>query len=642
MKLVLKYFGKIIKESPLEEGREYFMGRHEDCDFVLQEEIGLSRNHIKIYQSAETGRWIVESISEWGGLYLEGEEIESVELEESCSLTLKNYMLDFIKEEDQKEDKEKEDGGQERRKENFDLNENLSLKDHTEVHHNEGTKVFSDSDLIYSLYIYIAGEFSDHVNLSEKPIWIIGRSEECDISIDYSILTRKHLQVSKINGKFYVIDMGSSNKTFLNDQELEPKKEVLLRANDEISVADLKIVFEVRNKNYEQMMSHLPALISEDSNELETLPEVALPKVVLEDAPQEEEAISKVKLPNKTRMILLISLIVLGFGLYFQYESTQKKKQKLMEQQTNKEHKDKLEAFYNEALNNLEQGRYQLCIDQLEELHQFSSVGYFKDSQQILMQCQNALESQKHKEEYLAQEKAKKETEAKIKKIADQCKKQFSEKKIQTEEDLDQCAAELLGGLDPANAEISAIRMEITEGAYLKFLAEQKRQAYRQSIQSKKALYNKAKKLRDQNKPLKAVKSYNVFLKSAKGIAPLQELYQQAESERDEVQEKYNDQLNSLHKSCETLIQSKKMKEAYYDCKQILKFKNDDKKARQYVQLAQSSIQKELKPIYEQSMLDESFSRIEEAVQLWNEILEKDIKEGYYYRKALSQIKKYQ
>ena len=634
MKLILKYFGKIIKESQLEEGREYLMGRHEDCDFVLQKEIGLSRNHIKIYQSAETGRWIVESISEWGGLYLEGEEIESVELEESSSLTLKNYVLDFIKEEDQKEEKEEE-------KESIAPDENPSLKDNTKVHHNEGTKVFSDSDLIYSLYIYIAGEFSDHVNLSEKPSWTIGRSEECDISIDYSILTRKHLQISKIHGKFYVKDMGSSNKTFLNDQELEPRKEILLRANDEISVSDLKIVFEVRNKNYEQMMNHLPALTSEDSNELATLPEMALPKVVLEDVPQEEEAISKIKFPNKKRIILLISLILLGFGLYFQYESTQKKKQKLTEEQKNKEHKDKLEVFYGEALNNLEQGRYQLCIDQLEELHQFSSVGYFKDSQQILMQCQNAFESRKQKEEYLAQEKERKETEAKIKKIADQCKKQFAEKKIQTEKDLDQCAAELLGGLDPANAEISAIRMEIAEKLNLKFLEEQKRQAYRQSIQLKKALYNKAKKLHDQNKPLKAVEAYNVFLKSARGISSLQELYKQAESEREDIQTKYNEKLNDLHSSCETLIQNKKMKEAYYDCKQILKFKNDDKKAKQYVQLAQSSIQKELKPIYEQSILNESFSKIEEAVKLWNEILEKDIKEGYYYQKALSQIKKY-
>ena len=54
MKFILRHFGKIIKESQLEEGKEYLIGRHKDCDFVLHEDTGLSRNHIKIYQSSET------------------------------------------------------------------------------------------------------------------------------------------------------------------------------------------------------------------------------------------------------------------------------------------------------------------------------------------------------------------------------------------------------------------------------------------------------------------------------------------------------------------------------------------------------------------------------------------------------------
>ena len=56
---------------------------------------------------------------------------------------------------------------------------------------------------------------------------------------------------------------------------------------------------------------------------------------------------------------------------------------------------------------------------------------------------------------------------------------------------------------------------------------------------------------------------------------------------------------------------------------------------------AKLNLQKGFKSIYEQSMLDESFSRIEKAKKLWTEILEQDIKEGYYYKKAFVQIKKY-
>lgn len=635
MKLVLKYFGKVIKESPLEEGREYFIGRQQDCDFVLQEAPGLSRKHIKIYQSSETGNWLVESISEWGGLYLDGEEIESVELEESCSLTLKNHTLDFIKEKVAQEEESEE------QKENLILNTQLGIPA-GEENLNEGTKVFSDSDLVHSLYVYISGEFSNHISLGEKESWIIGRAEECDISINYSILTRKHLQITKTKEKFYVKDLGSANKTFLNGKELQPNKDNLLRANDEISVADLKIVYEVRNKNYEQMMSNLPAINENSDNELENLPEMAVPKVVLENTPEESKVLpKKINFLNKRRAILLILLGLLGFGLYFEYESKQKEKKDLAELQKNKEKKDKFEAFYREALANWEEQRYQLCIDQLEELHQISSAGFFKDSQQMLIHCQNALESQKQKEEYLAQEKIKKETEAKIEKIVEECKKQFAENKIKTEEELNQCAAELIGGLDPGNADISTMRMDIMEKANIKLLEEQKKASYRKSIQRKRALYNKAKKIRDQNKPLKAVSAYDVFLKAARGVSSLKGLYQQAESERNEIQKKYDDELNGLYSSCESLIQSKKMKEAYYDCKRILSFKSDDKKAKQYIEQAKTALKKELKPLYEQSMQDESFSKIEEATKLWKEILEKDVEDGHYYRKAAFQIKKY-
>jgi len=641
MKFILKHFGKIMAEHLLEDGREYFIGRHEKCDFVLQGETGLSRKHVKIYQSEETGHWIVESVSEWGGLYLDGEEIESVELVQTCSLVLKNYVLDFVEEKTPEEKIQKEDNQE--KEESVFQSVNPFLGDKKEDTFNEGTKILSASSLIYSLYVYIEEEMSDHISLNEGQNWIIGRSEDCDISIDYNILTRKHLQISKADGKFYIKDLGSANKTFLNGCELTPHKETLLRPSDEISVSDLKMVFEVRQRDYEQLMSSLPALQSEDSGDLENLPEMVLSKVVLEDAPPEEEEKSskKPKFLNKKRIILFVLPIVVGIGLYFKSESDKKAKQALMEQQKSREQEDKLEVFYREALVNLEELRYQLCIDQLVELHQVSPSGYYKDSQQILISCQNGLERQRQKEEYLVREKLEKETEAKIKEIVNECKKQFAGGKIQTVEDLDQCAAELLGGLDPTNAEIFAIRMEIEEKANLKLLEEKRRATYGAKIQRKKALYSKAKKIRDQDKPLKAIEAYNVFLKSARKVSSLKELYNQAETERNEIQKQYSDRLNALYKSCESLIQQKKMKEAYYDCKKILLFKSDDKKAKKFIELVQLTIRKELKPLYEKSVEDESFSRIEEAKKLWKEILDRDVKDGYYYKKASAQIKKY-
>lgn len=640
MKFILKHFGKKIQESLLDEGREYFIGRHSDCDFILEEGASLSRRHIKIYQSEETGRWVVESISEWGGLYLEGEEIQSVEIERACQLTLKNYGLEFMPEQNQEAGRQtSENFSESLENENLSPSENLGL----EEDEHKGTKLFDSSHLVYSLHVSIAGEFSSHVNLNEGESWVIGRSPECDVSIDYNILTRRHLQILKQGQQFYVKDLGSANKTFLNSSELKPHKETPLKANDEISISDLQIIFEIRNTNYEQMMSNLPDIISEDSQGQENLPEMPASKVVIEDSSLEEQEKSPPpKFLNKNRIILwaLLGLGLLAGALYYNHELDKQKKQRLAEKQKAQGLKDKLKIFYQEAVNYLEQEKYQFCIEQLGELHQLSSTGYFRDSQQLLIQCQNGLTAQKRKEAQIAAEEQEKKTKEEIRKITEECQRKFDQKEIQSLEDLNQCARPL-ESLDPENPIISNIRTQIEEKETLKRIAREKKQAYRNFLKGKRALYNKAKKIRDQNKALKAVSAYNVFLKSAKGVSALKELWTQAESERDAIQKAYDDQLNGLYNSCEELIESKKMKEAYYDCKKVLKFKSEDKKAKNYIQQALSSLKKELKPVYEQSMWHESFSRIEEAIKLWKEILEKDVKDGYYYRKAHSQIKKY-
>ncbi|MCZ0933075.1 MAG: FHA domain-containing protein [Oligoflexia bacterium] len=635
MKLVLEHFGIVIKESFLEEGREYFIGRQKDCDFVLEEDSGVSRKHVKIYQSAESGNWRVESTSEWGGLYLNGEEIQSIELENSCSLKLKNYSLKFIQEEESRAEEAEE------KPQDFAPSSSLLKEESLSV--DDKTKIEGGSHLLYSLHIFIDGEFSDHVSLSLGDSWVLGRSEECDICIDYSFLTRRHVQFLKKESKFYVKDLGSANKTLLNEKELSPNQETLLNPNDEVSVADLKIRFEVRNTQHEALMKNLPASLPNTEPAFGKRPAMVFPKVVLEESHLEETSNSPVPFfkDKKKKRILFALLPILAFALYFKYEEKKQKEEALaLERNKLKIQQQKLEVFYKEALSNLELEKYQFCVEQLEELHRKSSTGYFRDSQQLLVQCESGRLYQKQKKAQEEAEKLRQETELEIKKLADQCQKEFDENKIKSREDLNLCAGELLS-LDPNNPVIASIMNVIQERETLRQLEEQKRAEYRKFIRGKKALYNKAKKLRDQKKALKAVSAYNVFLKSARGVASLKSLYEKAEQERDATQKGYDDELNALYESCESLIESGKMKTAYSDCRKILKFKNYDKKAVSYVDKAKRTLQSEIKPLYEQSLWHESFSRVDEALKIWRQILEKDIKDGYYYKKADFQIKKY-
>ena len=631
MKLILEHLGIVVKEGVLEEGREYFIGRQKDCDFVLEEDSGVSRKHLKIYQSEENGVWQLESLSEWGGLYLDGEEIQFMELKEECSLKLKNYSLKFIQEEAVSREEPAE-------LENESLNDSLLDE---ELSAGGETKIAENFQLLYSLHVFIDGEFSNHISLSSGESWVLGRAEECDICIDYSFLTRQHIQLSKRESKFYIKDLGAANKTLVNGKELPAHQECLLKPNDEISVADLKILFEVRNLQHEALIKNLPAELSGDSASDQVM---AFPKVVLEESPAEEISqtpLSFLKDKKKRRLLLLTIVPILSFMTYFKYQKEQQKKLAIEEARNQKKlEEQKLEALYKEAVSNMEQERYQFCKEQLEELHNSSRTGAFRDSEQLLVQCQTGLLYQKQKKAQEEAEKRKRETELKVEKMAKECQKDFEENKIKTLADLNLCAADIFS-LDPNNSIIANIMNTISEREVLNKIKEQKREKYRKFIKGKKALYYKAKKLGDQKKALKAVSSYNVFLNSARGVASLKSLYEQAEKERDSIQKEYDDKLSALYESCENLIKNEKMKSAYYDCKKILSFKSHDAKAIAYIDKAKTSLQSEFKPLYEQSLWHESFSRIEEAMSIWKKILEKDIEEGYYYKKAEFQLKKY-
>ena len=636
MKLILEHFGIVVKEGFLEEGKEYFIGRQKDCDFVLEDNSGVSRKHVKIFQAEEGGNWQVESLSEWGGLYLNEEEIQSAELKETCSLKLKNYTLKFIQEEELIDKEEPAEPEQPAELEQAAFNNPFSEEELS----GDETKIVGVSDLLYSLHVFIEGEFSDHISLSLGDSWILGRSEECDICIDYSFLTRRHIQFLKRDSKFYIKDLGGANKTLVNGKELIPNQEQILKPDDEISVADLKILFEVRNTQHEALIKNLPAELPESASNQA----MAFPKVVLEESPQEElkqPPGSFLKDKKKRMMILLLVLPLLVFMGWVKYEQEQEKKRAIAKAQNQKRlQEQKLEAFYNEAIDNMEKENYQFCIEQLEELHRSASTGFFKDSQQLLVQCQNGFLYQKQKKAQEEAERQRQETERKAKQLAEHCQKEFEENRIKTLQDVNLCASELFS-LDPNNSIIASIINTINERETLKRLKEEKQAEYRAFIRGKKALYNRAKKLADQKKVLKAVAAYNVFLKSARGVAGLKSLYEKATQERDSIQKGYDDELNALYESCDSLIESEKMKPAYYDCKKILDFKSYDKRAIASINKAKSSLKKEIKPLYEQSLWHESFARIDEAMKIWREILEKDIKGGYYYKKADFQIKKY-
>lgn len=65
---------------------------------------------------------------------------------------------------------------------------------------------------------------------------VLGRATECDLSFSVTHLSRKHAQLSIVNGQLMVKDLGSANGTFVNGQQVQESK---LQKGDELRLDTL-------------------------------------------------------------------------------------------------------------------------------------------------------------------------------------------------------------------------------------------------------------------------------------------------------------------------------------------------------------------------------------------------------------------
>jgi sigma-B regulation protein RsbU (phosphoserine phosphatase) len=97
----------------------------------------------------------------------------------------------------------------------------------------------------------------------DRPRMVIGRQETCDIVLNVPAVSREHAVIHLVQGKFYLEDLKSRNKTFVNNQEVNGK--ILLKDNDRIKICDNLMAFQ------------------------ETAAKPALPTGLLKGAPERDE-----------------------------------------------------------------------------------------------------------------------------------------------------------------------------------------------------------------------------------------------------------------------------------------------------------------------------------------------------------------
>ena len=110
------------------------------------------------------------------------------------------------------------------------------------------------------LVIISGPEMGRRIDLTHEEV-SIGRSDQCTVCVNSDLVSRRHAVVNRVLGHYIVVDLKSTNGTFVNDQRVERaelKDGDLLRAG--------KTVLKYLENNLElEYMQHILSLASVDS-----------------------------------------------------------------------------------------------------------------------------------------------------------------------------------------------------------------------------------------------------------------------------------------------------------------------------------------------------------------------------------------
>jgi pSer/pThr/pTyr-binding forkhead associated (FHA) protein len=76
--------------------------------------------------------------------------------------------------------------------------------------------------------------------LIEKDVTTAGRHPESDIFLDDITVSRRHAEIRRKNGSFFVHDMGSLNGTYVNRERVDNTQ---LATGDELQIGKFKLAF---------------------------------------------------------------------------------------------------------------------------------------------------------------------------------------------------------------------------------------------------------------------------------------------------------------------------------------------------------------------------------------------------------------
>lgn len=198
-KVVVKKEDEVILEYTIEES-PVFIGRKSDNHIVLEDK-NVSRKHAQILKVDDV--YIIRDLDSTGGTRLNNEPVVENDIHTGDIIEIGNYKLLF------------DSGIPEDERTAFD-GEGTALDDGTALDQDR-TMFFEEPQA--KLLVVKSDNLVAEINVEADEL-VFGREEGTDITIDDKRVSRQHCKIWRDGNEYKIMDLGSSNGTFVNGQKI--------------------------------------------------------------------------------------------------------------------------------------------------------------------------------------------------------------------------------------------------------------------------------------------------------------------------------------------------------------------------------------------------------------------------------------
>ncbi len=671
LKVLLR--GAIISEITLNPEKEYIAGRKEGSDIRLQAEKGISREHFRL--KMVDGNWTIQAISRFGELYSLGKKVEELKLEHGQSFQVPPYEFQLVE-----VPASDISTGQ--------TNGNAPLSN------TSNTFLGAAPQVPYIKIINSNNEVTEMLRLEVGDLWVAGRDPSCQIVIPDQRVSRRQFEIHKVNGIFTILDLSSVNGTFLNGSSISSTDPQALRSGDAITVLDNTLYFELHDPNFKFKIEKIDIPLFSMEPEAEPhsdfdqpaepppMPTSSseIPMIAFDGISEQMKVNSNGPFtgvppkgePNQyfnftapatpikktpwqkfigNKPLVAIGVLIFLGGAYFISDSLESGNAPIVEQKILTEgeafskltpkQQSEVKELYLLAEQMKDQQKYDLALEKLRKIHDIIKDGY-KESKSWQMQAEQSLMQIAQGQEDEKRAKEEEERKKLFAEVAARCAKLLT--RTVDVDKVRECLMPI-SAIDPSNSEYIRIISDAEKIVNENRIKESEKKTLQEQIDELKKLFAVAEKIQNSGYAFKAIKQYQLVQNA--NLPDPNHLKAKAKLRISFIRQKIEEKTLKSVNEAESLFQQGKLKQSIYALRESLVYDPDNQKVKDKIDKYTTELRRQMMNIYQESVIDESYGIVENtetrqgSKEKWKKIVDMDIDDGEYYKKAVIKLRKY-